>query len=101
MNSEFNGLPDEAAINEVGALGMELYNRLKPEIEAKHDRQYIAIHVDSGDYHIAKNRIDASRAMRSLHPPDGRIFVRKIGDEPDYAMAARILAGEMAARGQK
>src|SRR5436190_24179078 len=92
---------DEATLNEIERKGSAIYERLRPEIEAEHLNEFIAIHVETGDYSIGKSAGQASRAMRITHPPDGRMFVRKIGEEPEYGLAARIMAGEMMTRSKK
>lgn len=88
--------PEQLA--EINQLGSEIYEtRLRTLVEAEFDGQYVAIHVDTGDYETAKNRTYAARNLLKRHPIDGRIYVRKIGNEPDYVLAARIMAGEMMA----
>jgi hypothetical protein len=76
--------------------GLALYERdLKPLLEPKYDGQFVAIHVDSGDYEVARSSADAMRAILKRHSIDGRLVMRKIGDEPEYGLASRIIAGEM------
>jgi len=78
---------------EVVQLGKSIYNnRVVPGAGAVADGQFVAIHVDTGDYVIAPSSSAALRALRATHPPDGRIFIRRIGDEPDYELSMRILA---------
>jgi hypothetical protein len=82
--------------------GKAIYEtRLKALVEPQYNNQYIAIHVDSEDYTVAKSTGAATRSLLKTHPADGRIYLRKIGDEPDYSLAARILAGEMMAEQTK
>jgi hypothetical protein len=87
--------PTEEMLQELGDKGQAIYEKLKPILEPAHDRQFIAIHVDTGDYEIGRSASVAMRAMRERYPADGRLFIRKIGDEPEYHLAARILASEM------
>ena len=82
-------------LEEVSRLGESIYENLKPQLEPAHDRQFITIHVDTGDYAIAKNSSTAARAIRERHPLDGRLYGRKIGNEPEYGLASRIMASEM------
>ena len=83
---------------ELSQRGKAIYEtRLKALVETQCNNQYIAIHIDSGDYAVAKSTGAATRTLLKTHPADGRIYLRKIGDEPDYSLAARILAGEMMA----
>ena len=80
---------------DVVRLGSELYERrIRAQVEPTSPNQFVAIHVDSGDYSVAPSSSAATRMLRTRHPADGRIFVRRISDEPDYGMSMRILAGE-------
>jgi hypothetical protein len=87
---------------EVMQRGATIYqNRLRSLFEASNAGQYIAVHVDSGDFAIAKSTGSAVRALRKNHPADGRIYLRKIGDEPEYGLAARFVSGELMAERAK
>ena len=87
--------PSEEFRQEVARLGQDLYeSRIRGLVEADHIGRYIAIHVDTGDYVVARTTAEATRTLLKTHPRDGRIFLRRIGDEPEYELAARILAGE-------
>jgi hypothetical protein len=71
--------------------GAEMYNtRLKALLEPEHNNEYVAVHVGSGDYYIARTATAAIRKLGEQHPSDGLMFVRKIGDEPEYGLAARL-----------
>lgn len=80
---------------EVERLGAALYDRrIRTEVAAAPPAHFVAIHVDSGDYAVAPSSSAATRILRTRHPADGRIFVRRITEEPDYGLSMRILAGE-------
>ncbi len=79
-------------LEELGRLGQAIYDKLKPEIEPLHDRKFITIHVDTGDYAIGKNSSTATRAIRQRHDLDGRLFCRKIGNEPEYGTLSLLLS---------
>jgi hypothetical protein len=84
-------------IDELSKQGSSIYDaRLKAELEPAQNGRFVAIHVDTGDYVVARWSGDAMRAMHNLHP-NSRLFVRKIGDEPEYSLASRILMSEMMA----
>lgn len=88
--------------DELGARGMAIYeNRLKAVLEPTCDRQFVAIHLDSGDYEVARTSGNAMRAIRKKHPRDGRLFIRKIGDEPEYQLSARILGSAIEKHAKK
>ena len=94
-------LPSEEMMSELCQKGMEIYYRLLPMVESEHRDEYIAIHVDSGDYEVGPTMTRASKALRQAHPPDGRVFVRRIGEEPDHSLAARIERGKGMAQARK
>ena len=76
--------------------GLAIYDeKLKPILEPEFDKKYVAIHVDTEDYAVADSSGDAMRAMRKRHM-EGRLVMRRIGNEPEWGLAARILAGRLA-----
>ena len=79
---------------EVGQHGSAIYERLRHSLEPTLDGQFVAIHVQSGDYATGKSTAAAMRAVRNLHD-QGPLFLRKIGTEPEYGLAARLFEGEM------
>ncbi len=94
---------DNALIAEVPSNLSELSQRaltfyrenLRDVLEPAEEGKGIAIHPDSGDYLVAQTPTHANRAMRLRHPAGSYVTMR-IGPSPDYALAARILAGRMA-----
>jgi hypothetical protein len=81
--------------------GLAIYEeKLKPLLEPAYNNQFIAIHVESGDYRINRYSGGAMRAAREVHPEGGLVILR-IGPEPEWGLAARLLAGQMAAGQQK
>ncbi len=89
-------IPTEEELSELSALGQAVYDSLQDFLEPEYDKQHIAIHVDTGDYVIAKSSAAATRLLNRRHLP-GRAYTRRIGNEPEYGLAARLLAGEMMA----
>lgn len=88
--------------DEVTERGETIYqNRLRSIFEPSSSGQFIAVHVDTGDYVVAKSTAAAVRSLRRNHPADGRIYLRIIGDEPEYGLAARLWSGEMIAERAK
>jgi hypothetical protein len=88
-------IPSEDYLDRLSSDGMALYeSKLREILEREHDGEYVAIHVDSGDYAVGGTFVAAARELRKRHEPDGRVFGRRIGNIPDYLLAARILASE-------
>lgn len=78
--------------------GLAVYDtKLKAELEPEYNNQFIAIEPDSEEYAIADSTGNAMRAMRKTHRAK-RLLLMKIGPEPEYGLAARILASEMRER---
>src|SRR5258708_35039403 len=95
-------IPSDEFRDEVGRLGQELYDsRIRMIVEHDNRGRYIAIHVDSEDYRIAESTSQATRAIHEIHPVDGRLYIRRIGDEPEFGLAARILASDLVAAGRE
>jgi hypothetical protein len=90
-DTAFYTLQADELVDELGERGSAIYDaRLKPLLEPAFERQFVAIHLDSGDYEVARSSGDAMRAIRKKHPRDGKLFIRKIGDEPEYQLAGRL-----------
>jgi len=95
-------LVSEATLEEIDARGQAIYeSKLKAQLEPAHNNEFVVIHVDTEDYAVARSFTRANREMLTRHPADGRLFGRKIGAEPEYGLAARILASDTTARAQK
>lgn len=98
MEEKRNHLPTPELLQELNRLGKQIYeNRVRALVEPEYDGQYVAIQVDTGDYAVGKSTAEATRALRELVSINGRGFLRKIGNEPEYDLAARIMAGQMMA----
>ena len=89
-------MPTEKERAEISVRGQAIYNDKKALLESEFNNQHVAIHVDTGDYAVAKNSAAATRALHLRHSP-GRAYIRKIGNEPEYGLAARLMVGEMMA----
>jgi len=81
--------------------GLAIYDeKLKPILEPEFDKKYVAIHVDTEDYAVAGSSGDAMRAIRKRRP-EGWLVMKRIGNEPEWGLAARFLVGRMMAGQQK
>ena len=78
--------------------GRALYEtKLKAVLEPDYNNRFVAIHPDSGEYVVADSTGNAMRAIRKSRP-QGRLYLTKIGPEPEYGLTARILVADMMAR---
>lgn len=96
-NHDNGKFPDKPShLSELAQRALALYREnLRDVLEPAEEGKGIAIHPDSGDYLVAETPTHASRAMRLRHPVGSYVTMR-IGPSPDYALAARIIAGRMA-----
>jgi hypothetical protein len=83
-------LVTDAFRDEVARLGEARYEELRPRLEATQENQYVAIQVDTGEYEIARSSAEAMRLLRARFAPNGRFFARKIGNQPEYSLSARL-----------
>lgn len=85
---------NDLAPEEVTERGTAVYDQLRSSLEPALDGQFVAIHTQSGDYALGRSTAAAMRAIRKLHD-HGPLFLRKIGSEPEYGLAARLLEADM------
>lgn len=72
-------LTDEKALIEVDRRGEALYaENLKRILEPAHNGEWVAIHLDSGDYAVHKNAAIARRTLRERHA-DGMTYSLIVG----------------------
>jgi guanylate kinase len=73
-------------------LGLEIYDtKLKPILEPEHNGETVAIHVDTGNYALARNSPDAMRAIRKKYPT-GLVVNVLVGPDQMDQLARRMLA---------
>lgn len=73
--------------------GTAIYNaELKGVLEPAQNGKAVAINVENGDYAVADSPKEARALLHAKYP--GIVSMsRTIGDENDYGLIARILAG--------
>ena len=71
--------------------------RLKAVLEPAYNGQVVAIHLDSGDYEIAKYSRSAWAALR-VRRPDGMMMVTDIGPAKVDSLTVRMLASQVLTR---
>jgi hypothetical protein len=78
-------------LEEVSRIGEAIYNeRLRSFLEPQYNGQYVAVHLDTGDYEVGRGTSKPHFALRARHP-DGMIMVRFIGIATDEDVPDRIL----------
>ncbi len=58
--------------------GKEIYKRIKNKLEPEHKGEFIAIEIDTGDYFVGKDPIEADEKAREKYP-DAVFFLARIG----------------------
>jgi hypothetical protein len=61
---------------EFGSRGDEVYEKIKPLLEPKHEGEIVAIEVESGDYFLGKTVIRAGQRAKEKYPDKVFYFVR-------------------------
>lgn len=91
--AEPTSLPPNVPLDDLSQQGIVIYERLKPLLEPAHNGEAIAIHVESGDYAVARFTGTAMRTLRQTRP-NGPLVLLRIGSEPEQALAARLFGGQ-------
>ncbi len=77
--------------NETVRLGKEIYERdIRHLVEADHHGQVVAIDIDSRDYALGVNAIDASERLRAQHP-DAEVWLMRVGHQTLYRFGGSSL----------
>ena len=58
--------------------GKEIYAKIKAKLEPAHKGEFVAIEVDTGDYFVGKDPIEADEKAREKYP-DAVFFLARIG----------------------
>lgn len=77
--STTSAIPSQEELERLSAKGRAIYDQtLKAVLEPRYNGQVVAIHLDTGNYEVAKNSPTASRALRARHPV-GLMMVTDVG----------------------
>ena len=82
---------NEGVLDTLNQRGMALYNvKIRPVVEPQYQGQHIAVHLDTGDYAVARTSSDARRALRARQP-DGLIMTTLIGADQMDQLSYRMM----------
>lgn len=88
-------VPSQEEMEQLSAKGRAIYDQtLKAVLEPQYNGQVVAIHLDSGDYEVAKNSPTASRALRARHPV-GLMMVTDVGPARIDSLTLRMLGNQL------
>ena len=77
---------------ETARLGKEIYERdIRPQVEADHHGQIVAIDVDSGSWAVAGGEIAAVDRLREMRPGAVNVLCERVGYRALRSFGARSL----------
>ena len=77
---------------ETARRGREIYHRdIKPTLAQDQHGRCVAIDVDSGDWAIADEVLDAAADLRTRHPEATDVWLLRVGHRGLYSFAGRGL----------
>lgn len=95
---EQSALMSEDELDRITSVAVAIYNqRLKGVLEPSQNGRTVALHLDSGDYALARNSSEARRALRGRHP-EGMIATLLVGPNQLDQLAVRMLGNPNFAR---
>ena len=72
--------PVRRSREETTRLGKAIYERdIRPQVEADHSGEYVAVDVDSGSWAIADDVLAAARRLRAQHPEAIDVWLLRVG----------------------
>ena len=73
-------MPPRRPREETARLGDEIYERdIRPQVEADHRGEYVAIDVDSGSWAISDDLRAAAKRLRTQHPGAIDVWLLRVG----------------------
>ena len=90
-----SAIPSQEEMDQLSARGWAIYDQtLKAILEPQYNGQVVAIHLDSGDYEVARNSPTASRALRARHPV-GLMMVTDVGPAKIDSLTLRMFGSQI------
>jgi len=73
-------MPPRQSRQETARLGDEIYERdIRPQVEADHRGEYVAIDVDSGSWAISDDLRTAAKRLRTQRPGAINVWLLRVG----------------------
>jgi hypothetical protein len=69
--------------------GKRIYDGIKDKLEPKLNNKFVSIEVDSGDYFIGNDAIEATNKARGKYP-ESVFFLVRIGHPAAFKMKGRV-----------
>jgi hypothetical protein len=78
--------------DEIARLGKEIYERdIRPQVEADHFGEYVAIDVETGDWAVADTTRGAVERLREQHPQAIDVLMERVGYRALHSFGAGSL----------
>ncbi len=78
--------------DEIARLGDEIYERdIRKQVEADHDGELLAIDVDSGNWAVGDELLDAVDRLRAQHPEAVDVWLLRVGHRALHHFGGRPL----------
>lgn len=76
---------------EIGRLGEDLYHRvIRPQVMPEHKGKFLVLDIETGDYEIDANDLQAEKRLRDRHP-NGVLYGLRIGYTSAYTLSGRMV----------
>ncbi|MDE2935062.1 MAG: hypothetical protein OXS47_14495 [Chloroflexota bacterium] len=73
-------MPNRRSADETARLGDELYERdIRPQVEADHRGEYVAVDVDTGVWAMADDARTAAEQLRAQQPDAVNVWLLRVG----------------------
>ncbi len=87
-------VPSRHPSEETARLGKEIYERdIRPQVEADHRGEVVAIDVDSGSWAIGVEVLDAVDYLGAKHPGAVNVLSERVGHRALDSFGGRFLPG--------
>ena len=85
-------MPPRRPREETARLGDRIYQRdIRPQVEADHHGEYVAIDVDSGSWAISDDLRVASKRLRTMSPGAIDVWLLRVGHQALHHFGGRPL----------
>ncbi|MBN1346764.1 MAG: hypothetical protein JXQ73_29000 [Phycisphaerae bacterium] len=86
-------VPTRYTSQEICRLGQERYERdVRHLVEPRHNDKFLALDIETGQYAIGDEALDAVDAL-GKHPPEAGVYIVRIGHPAAYRLGGRFRLG--------
>ena len=86
----------EEELDRLSHIGHAIYDeKLKAILEPEYNGQFVAIHLDTGDYEVGSRSSRPHFKLRDRHPEGGMIMVTDVGLADYDRLTMRMIASQL------